>query len=191
MIVLNSTKNDLTLRIAALFHDAGKPYCKVVDNKGIGHFLNHQKYSIEEFRKFSKRMHISFKKSKEIITIIYFHDMILGTKESSISRFLSKYTYDLDLLFDLKIADIKGQNPDKLNRVSEIEQLRKVYKNYLKTNPCLKKKDLEINGYTLQKMNYQGKEIGIILDDVLAKVIGKKLENNKEAIEDYILDNYD
>lgn len=191
MVVLNNTKPNLTLRIAALFHDSGKPYCKTIDSKGIGHFLNHQKYSIEEFKKFSKRMHISYKKNKEIMTIIYYHDMILGTKESSINKFLSKYEYNLDLLFDLKVADIKGQNPDKIDRVNEIEELRNIYKSHLELNPPIKKKDLKINGYTLQKMNYHGKEIGIILDDVLSKVINKRLENDKEIIEDYILDNYE
>lgn len=191
MIVLNNTKPNLTLRIAALFHDAGKPFCKTIDSKGIGHFLNHQKYSIEEFKKFSKRMHLSYKKSKEIISIIYYHDMILGVKESSMNKFLSKYEYDLDLLFDLKVADIKGQNPNKLSRVEEIEELRNAYKNYLATKPPIKVEDLKINGYTLQKMNYHGKEIGIILDDVLSKVISKKIKNEKDVIEDYILENYE
>lgn len=178
MIVLNNTKSNLTLRIAALFHDVGKPYCKTVDKNNVGHFLNHQKYSIEEFKKFSKRMGISNSKSKEIITIIYYHDMILGTKENSIKKFLSKYKYDLDLLFDLKVADIKGQNPDKFYRIEEMEKMRKLYKSYLDLNS--KEITNKVNGYSLQKNN----SVFTTLDSNLSKVLDKEIE-----IDDYILDN--
>ena len=41
MVVLDSTKPDLTVRLAALFHDIEKPNCFTLDEDNVGHFYEH------------------------------------------------------------------------------------------------------------------------------------------------------
>ena len=40
-------KGDKMLRLAAFFHDIGKPSCFVTDENGVGHFYGHAKVSAE------------------------------------------------------------------------------------------------------------------------------------------------
>ena len=47
MDVLDSVRDDLVLRLAALFHDSGKLYTKTVDENNIGHFYGHSELSFE------------------------------------------------------------------------------------------------------------------------------------------------
>mgnify|MGYP001352968147 CR=1 FL=1 len=51
---------------AALYHDAGKPFTKSVDENGISHYYQHQKHSIALFDPLAKRLKFS---KKEVITI--------------------------------------------------------------------------------------------------------------------------
>ena len=49
--------------------------------------------------------------------------------------------------------------------------------------------DLDIDGYEIQKLGYQGKEIGEIKNKLLDLVLEEKLENKKRYLLDYILKN--
>lgn len=191
MMVLNSTQKHHNLRFAALFHDTGKPECYSVDEDGIGHFYGHPKVSTDKFIKFADRMKIDKKSSTNIQKLIFFHDVSLGTKSKSMNKFIQLFGEEyIDLLFDLKLADIMGQHPDKLNRVVEINKLREMYITYLNSSPVLRVKDLDIDGKDLKMMNFDGKIIGVILNDVLDMVSGEQLKNNKTEIQEYVESKY-
>ena len=51
--VVQNTNPNLYLRLAALFHDIGKPDTFTIDEKGVGHFLGHSKRSLEIFEEFA------------------------------------------------------------------------------------------------------------------------------------------
>lgn len=191
MIVLDNTKNNPYLRFAALFHDTGKPKCYSVDEDGIGHFFGHAKESTDIFTSFANRLKIDKKSMVIIQKLIFFHDTKLGGKARSINKFLQLFGEEnIELLFDLKLADILGQNPDKYSRLAEISKLREMYLDYLNSKPVLGIKDLVINGRTLQQMEFDGKIIGIILRDVLEMVTDEKLPNDREEIENYVTGKY-
>lgn len=191
MMVLNNTHKHHNLRFAALFHDTGKPECYSVDEEGIGHFYGHPKVSTDKFVQFAERMKIDKKSATNIQKLIFFHDVTLGTKSKSMNKFIQLFGEEyIDLLFDLKLADIMGQHPDKLNRVIEINNLREMYINYLNSSPVLRIKDLDIDGKDLKLMNFDGKIIGVILNDVLDMVSGEQLNNNKTEIIEYVNGKY-
>ncbi|RKW32445.1 MAG: CCA tRNA nucleotidyltransferase, partial [Lachnospiraceae bacterium] len=59
MDVLDSVRDDLVLRLAALFHDSGKLYTKTVDENNIGHFYGHSELSFEIARDNLRRLRYS------------------------------------------------------------------------------------------------------------------------------------
>ncbi len=63
LCVLDNVPPILNLRLAALFHDIGKPYTQTLDNEGIGHYYNHDKIGGEITKNILKR----FKASKDLI----------------------------------------------------------------------------------------------------------------------------
>lgn len=190
--VLDNTEPNLSLRLAALFHDSGKPASFFTDDKGVGHFYGHPLASDKIFKEVAKRLKIDHKTRDLTSKLIVYHDDILGIKSKSVKKFLYRYGIDdVDLLFKLKEADIKGQNPEMMNeRLQELQNIEEIYTNYLNSEPCLTVKNLKINGHKLYEMGFRDKMIGNVLNDVLMQVIDGNIDNNESDIENYIGQKY-
>jgi len=190
--VIENTSNNLILRLAALFHDIGKPVTYTEDENNIGHFYNHPKYSDKIWKKFAKTYKVDKETKDRVSILILNHDVTFSFKENKIKGYIRDIgTENIYLLFDLKKADNLAQNPemieDSLNKLSD---LKYKFTEVINSNPVLNIKDLSINGKDLIDMEYTGKEIGIILNDLLDNVINEKIENNKEDLINYINKNY-
>ena len=68
--VVDGVFNNDCLRLAALFHDIGKPLSFIEDENGVGHFYGHWDKSNEIFREFAKKNNLSSKR-KKIKTDLY------------------------------------------------------------------------------------------------------------------------
>ena len=171
--VVENTRPDLVLRLAALFHDIGKPSKFTIDENGKGHFYNHQEASNDIFLEISKRLKMDKKTRTRVSKLIRTHEMDLSRKKTKIYNFLEKYDIEeLDLLFELKEADIKGQNPELLYRLEELYTTQRLYYqvvnriNYFNTIIVPK----------LTKL-YDGHNIRPIIHDLRREyIIGKKRE---------------
>ena len=60
----------------------------------------------------------------------------------------------------------------------------------METKPVLGIRDLNIDGYSLSQMDFDSKLVGIILNDVLDKVMNKELSNERTKIEKYVETKY-
>ncbi len=107
--VIDNVPNNLPLRLAALFHDMGKPYTFKEEN-GIGHFPKHWEESLRIFNEHYRDFNLSKEEVSLIRNLIEYHDL-RSTDENDIDNLVSVFGDDIDLLFQLKNADIKGQNP--------------------------------------------------------------------------------
>ena len=179
--VVENTRPDLVLRLAALFHDIGKPSKFTIDENGKGHFLNHQEASNEIFLETSKKLKMDKRTRIRVSKLIRCHEMSLSKKKNKIYKFLEKYGIeDLDLLFDLKRADIKGQNPELLYRLEDIDNTQQLY--YQVVNRINYFNNVIIPWLT--KL-YEGHNIRPLIHDLRREyVIGKKTE--KKEFNDYI-----
>ena len=74
--VVDNVKPILPLRLAALFHDMGKPYTFKLDEDGIGHFYGHWNKSLEIFNEHYKDFHLSDEDISLIRNLIYYHDYL-------------------------------------------------------------------------------------------------------------------
>ena len=187
LLVLDNTPNNIYIRLAALFHDLGKPYRFTQGEDGIGHFLGHATVSTDIFHRFAKKYKMD-KKTEDIVSkLIYEHENTLSKKSVKMTKFIQKFGRDhLDLLFRLKEADIKGQNPKYLGRLEELKELEELYKKHASSGICMSVKDLKVNGSTLMNMGFFQKEIGVILKDVLDQVTCEQLVNSEESITSYV-----
>lgn len=107
--VVDNVPAILPLRIAALFHDMGKPYTFKEEN-GVGHFPKHWDKSLEIFNNHASDFSLSKEDVILIRNLIEYHDL-RSIDENDINTLVNVFGDDIDLLFQLKDADIKGQNP--------------------------------------------------------------------------------
>jgi len=127
MHVIENTEDNRALRIAALFHDLGKPSVyfeetKVVDGeeKTMGRFFGHVKRSKEYFNAFAKALNVPETERVLIERLIVMHDYQLSTKPNKIKQYIEELGVEnIPLLFALKRADNLAQNPEKTAPVLE------------------------------------------------------------------------
>lgn len=114
MHVVDNVDFDYELRLAALFHDIGKPFVYNEDENGVGHFYGHWDKSNEIFIDFAKRNRIDEKIIKRVSKLIEYHDINIDyMNESELNKFLSFFNRDeLIMLFKLKRADLLAQNSE-------------------------------------------------------------------------------
>lgn len=110
--VVDNVPSDLNLRLAALFHDIGKPDTYTEDENGVGHFYGHWDKSKEIFESFAKRNNMNNEQVKQISKIIQYHDINLkNLSEKEINDLLKTFSIEeLKMLFKLKKADLLSQN---------------------------------------------------------------------------------
>lgn len=184
--VVKNTPQNTYLRLASIFHDIGKPKSFELDEKQIGHFLGHAKVSNDIFKKFADKYKLDNKTKKIVSDLILYHEDELSSNNNKIYNFYKKFNMNrIEMLFDLKIADVKSQNLKYINR---IEELRKVESKYITIRD--KYNSITYCGDDLISLGYRGKEIGIILDDVKRQIINNKLSTDIKSINKYVLKNY-
>lgn len=131
--VVDGVPKDINLRLAALFHDVGKPSKFVEDENGVGHFKGHWDVSKEVFDEFATKLDID-EKSKTLITnLILYHDMrFRKMTESDLKQMYKDLGEDgIKKLYALKRADVRAQNEifyyseenqDNLNNLDKQEE---------------------------------------------------------------------
>ena len=121
--VVDNVPAILPLRIAALFHDIGKPDACITDENGINHYPNHWMMSQVIFYNYKSFFKLSREDEKLVTNLIYDHDRPLIKNNFHKELYNDRYGKNLELLFTLKEADILASNPIKhdeyLKRLSE------------------------------------------------------------------------
>ena len=112
--VVDNVDDCIELRLAALFHDLGKPETFELDNQGRGHFPGHCEVSQEIFIKFADKHNLPQEITNLVSKLILYHDIrfpkISDKEKENIFNDLGKE--GIELLFELEKADLKAQNPD-------------------------------------------------------------------------------
>lgn len=176
---------DLITRIATLLHDIGKPHCYQDGEDGVRHFKEHGRVSAEMADDITKRMGFDDTTRKNIIQLVYYHDATFEIGKKYVRRWLNKIgEIQFRRLLELRIADIKGQNPVyQTERLEKIKKIKELLEEMLIDNKSFTVKDLDIKGSDLIEIGYkQGKQIGDVLYVLLNHVINKEISNDKERL---------
>ncbi|NFS08040.1 HD domain-containing protein [Clostridium botulinum] len=182
--VVENVPIKLELRLAALLHDIGKPKCFSIGDNGQGHFYGHQKISADMTKDILKRLKFDNKTIDKVDKLVYNHMARYNKlRTPNIKKFINKVGIDnLDDLFELQIADIKG-SAKEYHSFDNVLNLKIKCEKILSEKQPLTIKDLDINGYDLMELGInQGKEIGIMLNKLLNIILENPNLNNKEDL---------
>ena len=191
LCVLDKTPNLIHIRLAALFHDAGKPYCYSTDEDGIGHFYGHSDKSSEIASKALLRLKCSNNLIKKVEMLVENHMSYFGiTDKVRLKKLISSIGKDniFDLI-SLQKADVMCKKNRVLgNRILIMEDtIKKIINN--KEPICLN--DLAIDGNEIKNMGFdEGVLIGKILEDLLEEVLKHPELNRKDLLIEIVKDRW-
>lgn len=197
-------ENKLNVRLAALFHDIGKPDAKnitmqeVFDSKECCKknletitFYNHEKYSAEITQKIMTRLKFSNEMIKNVIHLVKEHMFHYEENwtNAAVRRFIIRVGKEnLEDLYDLRFADMYGMWNQKIEiKYSEpvallLELKERINEELMKQN-ALSLKNLNLNGKDLMENGIPaGKKLGEILNHLLDCVIEDPSLNSREKL---------
>lgn len=175
-------------RMAMLLHDAGKPQAFYADSDGTAHFKGHQQISYEIAVKVLTDLRFSKAETEEISKLVLYHDFHPTGERAETLLTASQTGADfLKRLYPVLIADAKAQNPVNLDiTLEKIAESEKILDEAVENRECLSVKQLAVNGRDIEKLGFDGKRIGEILQWLLVQVITGNVKNEKDEIIDII-----
>jgi len=173
------------LRLAALFHDVGKPDCRSTDTEVIDHFHGHAEAGADSVKKILRRLKADNATIDTVSRLVRWHDYPFVPEERPMRRAMHKIGADLiPLLLELRRGDLVAHTEPY--RTEGPENLRKVWQVFLgikSREECTSLKDLAINGSDLIAAGFApGKELGEVLNRLLLSVIEAPELNQKEVL---------
>ena len=173
------------VRLAALFHDIGKPDVRDIDETGVYTFYRHEEVSAEMCRTIMNRMRYPNIVIDKTCHLVKQH-MFLYTDEwsdSAVRRFIARIGEDnLEDIYRLRRADIygfSGKKPDYRSIEKLVERVNKV----LEKGNAFSIKNLAVSGNDLMAIGIPGgKMIGVILKQLLETVLDDPTQNTRERL---------
>ena len=170
------------LRWAMLLHDCGKPACKTVDERGVGHFYGHPKASHAIAEPLLRRLRFSAEETGRILLLVEQHDRPLGDSPKLVRRRLCQIgeARFRDLLA-LKKGDAVGQgtHPEDIAWLCGIAQL---LEEVLAADACFSLRQLAVNGDDMVSLGLSGPAVGEMLRALLDAVIDGQADNTRDAL---------
>jgi poly(A) polymerase/tRNA nucleotidyltransferase (CCA-adding enzyme) len=186
------------IKLAALFHDLGKPRTDM----GDGHFYGHDVEGAKMTREVMKRMRFSNAEIDKVEALVRNHMFFYPTidddmsaeeskdlertqwTDSAVRRFIARVGEEnIDELFELRVADASA-NPMASFNADEIEALERRISEVREKDMALSISDLEITGNDIIEMGIsKGPEVGTLLNALLELVLDDPIINTKEALQ--------
>lgn len=189
--VVDNTEADLILRLAALFHDIGKPETFFIDERHIGRFFGHSIRGAEIAEKVMKRLKYDNKSIAQVMILVKEHmSRYKNLSDKALKRFINRVGRDnIDRLFKLQIADVEALASEDEMNIDDILKLKSEVERILNEKQPLSVKDLEIDGYDLIKLGIpEGEQIGVILGELLEIVLEDPETNKKDILMENVRD---
>ena len=190
-VLKECTDTDIITKLAAFFHDIGKPHCYQDDDNGIRHFKGHGKISADMTDTIMRRLKFDNDTREKVVQLIYYHDATFEVGKKYIRRWLNKIGVDqFKRLLVLRRADIMGQSKYyREERIQKLDAVNDCLEEVLTEKPAFSVKDLEINGKDVMKymMMDECPEVGYWLNHILKMVIDGHLQNNREDLIYYMI----
>lgn len=182
-VAVDSIEPEPILRLAALFHDIGKPDCFFM-KKGQGHFYGHAAKSEEITQKILTRLKLDNNTKSKVTKLVKIHDVQIEDTDTAVKRCLNKHSPEIYfMLLKLKRADTLAQAPQYHDRLKYLDSIKKRAENIINEDGCFSLKKLCINGNDLIKMGMKpGKKLGKTLDILLEEVMSGNLPNDRDIL---------
>ncbi len=185
---------DVTVRLAALLHDVGKPFCFTQDEAGNGHFYGHARIGMEMAHGILQRLRFDKKTIDEVCTLIKYHDTPIQPSAAVVKRWLNRLGEEqFRKLLLLKRADCMAHDPSRMQtRFEELRDIEQCVERVLAEKACFSLRDLAVNGSDLIVIGIpKGRAIGEALDYLLNEVVEQRLANSKPELTDAVIKRLD
>ncbi len=181
-----SKKEIQILKYAALLHDVAKPELRVVRETGEEHFPNHAFYGVAKAKKILQRLKFDNETIEYVVRLVGAHNEYAYEKTlAGMRKLMYRLGPDLmELLWELQLSDVLAQHPSSLQmKLEALVEAKQLHQEVLKRGDCVSLKMLEVNGRDLIELGLaQGKQIGVLLNQLLAQVLEYPELNQKEAL---------
>jgi tRNA nucleotidyltransferase (CCA-adding enzyme) len=194
---MDACTGDPILRIAALFHDVGKPATRAWSDKTKDYtFYDHDRVGAEIAGPIAERMRFSNDERARIVSLVQNHLFHYSAEwtDAAVRRWIRRVGVDrVDDLYVLNDADVRAKGRDFEPDLEALASLKAHVARVLAEGAALSTRDLKINGHDLIKELgvAPGPVIGKILDALLEAVLSDPGVNVREALlaraRDYVL----
>lgn len=182
--VANCKGHDISIKMALLLHDIGKPECYTENEKG-GHFHGHSVPSMRIAKDVVDRLKFDNKTKAEIVDLVMYHDSDIYAAERPVRRWLNKIGFEmLDKLICVKLADIGAHSEiGQFDRVQRYYKIRDITAKIMSEQQCFQIKDLAINGHDVIGIGVEaGPAVGKVLNHLLDRVLDEDILNEHDAL---------
>lgn len=183
--VVEATPDTPVLRLAAFFHDLGKPFCFSRDTDGTGHFYGHAAKSTEIAERALTALRFDNATRLRVVTLVRLHDTVPEPHTRQIARMRGKYGEEtLFDLYRLMRADHAAQAPHLADeRGALMDAAEEALRELISREPPLTAATLAIGGRDLAALGVPpGPQMGAMLRAALEEVIEGRLANQKEEL---------
>lgn len=182
---LAAAPEDLTVRLAVLLHDVGKPACKTTDEAGVDHFYGHAAAGAALADQMLRNLKFDNDTRKHVVKLVERHDAPILETEQSVRRWLGRLGPETFFrLLEVKRCDAIGQeNAETPNRLRALETLRALARTVIAQGQCFSLRDLAVNGRDVIAAGIPpGPRVGDVLADLLERVVNGQLPNRRETL---------
>ncbi|HWR10967.1 MAG TPA: HD domain-containing protein [Rectinemataceae bacterium] len=181
----DAARKDLVIRLAALFHDAGKPAASAFGPDGIPSFYDHEKISASMAAAAMRRLKFPNETADLVLHLVKNHmfNYTEDWSDAAVRRFIARVGVgSIEDLFDLRMADTaatRGTPPDP----RPLDAFRARIAGILSQESAFSVKDLKLNGNDLARIGIpKGPAMGKILGELLETVLDDPTQNDRETL---------
>lgn len=176
---------DISVKMALLLHDIGKPECFTVDAMNIGHFYGHSINSKRIAEDVLCRLRFDTKTVNEVLELVQYHDADIQPNFRSVRRWLNRVGAEmLEKLMTVRLYDIYAQSAvQRISRIDKVFMIHDIASRVILDRQCFQIKDLAITGYDILSLDVKpGPKVGEILNHLLDKVIEEEIKNDRDIL---------
>lgn len=182
---VGNAPDDLTVRMAMLFHDISKPDCFTLDERG-GHFKGHAQMSAKTADKILLRLRSDNKMRGQVTQLIDLH-RITPKSLPDVRRLYGKlgaeqFARYLAVLDADRLSKWEGRAQERTG----IDQVERWRDQIAREHLCCTIREMDVSGSDVAALGFQGIGIRRALETTLEAVIREIIPNEHDAILAYI-----
>lgn len=172
------------IRLAALLHDVGKPYCKL----NYGKFARHEEVGAEIAADICRRLRVPSKTADRVCALVRWHmyDLSGAASENKIRKFIVRNLDIFDDLLLLKQADFSACKDD-LSTAPCVTKWKRIFEDMVRGGVPLSLKQLAVRGNELIGAGICPDETAKTLKMLLEECAVGNVANQKEKLLKYAL----
>jgi tRNA nucleotidyltransferase (CCA-adding enzyme) len=185
---VDAAPRETVLRLAALFHDLGKPRTRAISGKTDDYtFYDHERVGAEMADAWLKRYRFSNQERERIVHLIRHHLICYSEQwtDAAVRRFVRRVGEEnIEALLALGRADLMAKGTEVGEEIELLKRLAKRVGQLVAEGAALGVKQLEVDGNdVMQRLQVPaGPVVGRMLESLLERVIEDPELNRRETL---------